>query len=221
MSSKYPRTYHLPWSPGGTNDDKKLPSIDGFLSRPGQENILVITEKLDGSNSCLTTEGVFARSHGKISTHPAFDYLKGIWAGILGQLEPGEEIFGENCFAVHSITYDALSSYFFVFNIRKNGRWLSYDEVVSRAQELGLTTVPLLYRGVILSEKEFISLTNKTMKEKSFFGGEREGFVVRTIDSFKDNDFSTNVAKYVRANHVQTSDHWMHQKITKQVLKKL
>ena len=44
---KYPRTYHLPYSPGATKDDKKLQ--DGwFSSYIGQE--IVITAKLDGEN---------------------------------------------------------------------------------------------------------------------------------------------------------------------------
>ncbi len=40
-----------------------------------------------------------------------------------------------------------------------------------------------------------------------------EGIVVRNIDSFSNLDFNKNVAKYVRANHVQTSQHWSKQKI--------
>ena len=37
---------------------------------------------------------------------------------------------------------------------------------------------------------------------------EVEGFVVRNVDSFAYEDFSKNVAKYVRKNHVQTDEHW-------------
>ena len=35
-----------------------------------------------------------------------------------------------------------------------------------------------------------------------------EGFVVRATGSFKDSNLSMNVAKYVRANHVQTNSTW-------------
>ena len=35
-----------------------------------------------------------------------------------------------------------------------------------------------------------------------------EGFVIRNIDQFKYEDFSKNVGKYVRSNHVQTDEHW-------------
>ena len=47
---KYPRTYHLPWSPGTTADDKKL-SGDWFDMYKGKE--IVITEKLDGENTAI------------------------------------------------------------------------------------------------------------------------------------------------------------------------
>lgn len=213
--SKYPRTYHLPWSPGGTSDDKKLKSVDSFLSKE-----LVITEKLDGANSCLSPQGVFARSHGKITSHPAFDHLKGLWGGIVHLLEEDEEIFGENCFAVHSIAYNELSAYFYVFNIRKNNRWLSFDEVEKRSQELGLSVVPILYRGSIKKESDLERLTESFMKNPSQFGGPIEGMVIRIASGFPDEDFSKSVAKYVRANHVQTDDHWKYQQIVKQTLKK-
>jgi hypothetical protein len=42
----------------------------------------------------------------------------------------------------------------------------------------------------------------------SALGGIREGFVVRTEASFMEDDFGQNVLKYVRANHVQTDEHW-------------
>ena len=33
MSAKYPRTPHLPWSPGASADDKRLSSADHLLDR--------------------------------------------------------------------------------------------------------------------------------------------------------------------------------------------
>jgi len=35
----------------------------------------------------------------------------------------------------------------------------------------------------------------------------------RNIDSFSNVEFNKNIAKYVRANHVQTDQHWSKQKI--------
>lgn len=42
---KYPRTYHLPWSPGTTKDDRIMKDIDTLLN-----NEVVITLKMDGEN---------------------------------------------------------------------------------------------------------------------------------------------------------------------------
>lgn len=66
MSAKYPRTPHLPWSPGGTRDDKRLTVLDQLYGRT-----LVFTEKLDGSNLCLTADAVYARSHSGAPRHPS------------------------------------------------------------------------------------------------------------------------------------------------------
>lgn len=41
----------------------------------------------------------------------------------------------------------------------------------------------------------------------------REGIVVRNREAFHYDDFQSNVAKYVRANHVTSSEHWSHQQI--------
>jgi len=63
-NKKYPRTYHLPWSPGATSDDKRL--FEGWFDNyKGKE--VIITEKIDGSNSCLMNNGVYGRSHAEVS----------------------------------------------------------------------------------------------------------------------------------------------------------
>jgi hypothetical protein len=42
-----------------------------------------------------------------------------------------------------------------------------------------------------------------------------EGIVVRNTESFMYDNFSENVAKAVRKNHVTTDSHWMNSKIIK------
>ena len=46
----------------------------------------------------------------------------------------------------------------------------------------------------------------------------QEGFVVRLVESFKDDDMSTHMAKYVRKNHVQSERHWMASEIIRNKL---
>jgi hypothetical protein len=46
-----------------------------------------------------------------------------------------------------------------------------------------------------------------------------EGFVIRVVDGFWYEDFNKSVAKYVRASHVQSDEHWMHQQIVPNQIK--
>ncbi len=64
---KYPRTYHLPWSPGKASDDKVLQSTADFIGTP-----LIITEKLDGENM-FTRHSIFYYSL------TSFFYLFGVF----------------------------------------------------------------------------------------------------------------------------------------------
>src|SRR5437870_940981 len=97
METKYPRTWHFPFSPGVSGDDHVQDDWESCLA--GKR--LIYTEKLDGGNTMLSRDGVFARSHTAPASHPSFDYLKPIWSAIrasLGNLC----IYGENLYGVHS-----------------------------------------------------------------------------------------------------------------------
>lgn len=209
-SDKYPRTPHLPWSPGGTSDDKRLSSIDNFV---GKE--LLITEKMDGSNVCLTSTNVFARSHSGVPSHASFDLLKAQHAQIKHKIDAGLSVFGEWIYAVHSINYTKLPSYFMIFGVRddETGEWYSWDLVEELAKDLGFPTVPVLFRGYT---SDLEQLTTDLSKNPSTCGPEKEGVVVRILGALEEHTF--NMAKYVRKNHVQTDDHWMHKEITKNLL---
>jgi hypothetical protein len=103
-----------------------------------------------------------------------------------------------------------------VFGIKQKDLWLSYSDTVKRAEELGLSVVPLLYQGQVLSERELKALSQILMNRLSVYGGPREGLVIRHSEAFSDEKFHTSVAKQIRDNHVQTDDHWMHQPIIPQ-----
>ena len=214
MSDKYPRTSHLPWSPGGTKDDRKLANVDTLLHRE-----LVITEKLDGSNVCLEREQVFARSHNDAPRHPSFDALKAVHATLRWQIPAHQQIFGEWLWARHSIAYNRLPAFLLVFGIRDTDKteWLSWDETIAACDVLNLNTVPVLWRGTITAEAKLQKQTEKLLQKRSY-GPEQEGLVVRVASNFADAEFATCVAKWVRAAHVQTSEHWSSQQITRNTL---
>lgn len=218
QSKKYNRTFHLPWSPGGTSDDKRATDISRLIDEP-----IIITEKMDGSNTSLEAGGCFSRSHSGPPTHASFDGLKALQAEIGFQIPSSMQFFGEWCFARHSIEYSALPGYFLLFGIRDldadDALWYSWEEVEEYAKYFELPTVPVLFRGIVSSEKELKDLTEVLMTQPSMCGGIREGVVIRVQREFKDSDFSTSIMKCVRANHVQTTEHWKDQVIIKNKLK--
>jgi hypothetical protein len=108
-SPKYNRTYHVTWSAGATNDDKIADSVQSLINIP-----IVITEKMDGSNTSLERNGCFVRTHSGSPTHISFDGLKALHATIKFKIPDNIQIFGEWCYAKHSIEYSELPGYFFV-----------------------------------------------------------------------------------------------------------
>ena len=217
MNYKYPRTFHLPWSPGGTSDDKIAIDISTLLNVP-----IVISEKCDGSNTCMERKKCFARSHAGAPSHSSFDQFKALHASLKRHINDGLQLFGEYVFARHSIEYSELPGYFLLFGLRdlELNEWTSWEDVKMWANALCIPTVPVLYSGTVHSEKELRQLTELLMKQPSDCGGIREGVVVRLASEFADEDFSKSVMKVVRANHVDpNNDHWLHQEIVKNKLK--
>jgi 5-methylcytosine-specific restriction endonuclease McrA len=200
-SEKYPRTYHLPFSEGATDDDRIQADWQGIL-----QHELVITEKLDGENTCIKSNGVYARSHGAVNRNPWARPIWEVWERIghsLGDLH----IFGENMYAIHSIEYGQLSHYFYVFAIRDGARWLSWDETADYAQILDLPLTLVVSRGHF-NEKILKNIITEQQRNGSLLGGISEGVVCRTAAGFDNADFTHCVLKYVRENHVQTDEHW-------------
>lgn len=205
---KYPRTFHLPFSFGRTDDDRALSDCSQF---EGKE--VVVTVKMDGENTTGYFDGyIHARSIDGRS-HVSRDWVKAHLAPILSELPEGWRICGENLFAKHSIFYKNLKTYFNLFSVwdAKN-RCLSWDETIEWAELLSLQTVPVLYRGIW--DEDLI----KSLYGPTYHDNECEGFVVRNAKAFPYQDFSRNLAKFVRANHVQTNKHWIKTSIIKNKL---
>jgi hypothetical protein len=202
--SKYNRTYHLPWSPGTTSDDRISPSVQSLIGID-----IVITEKLDGENCGMTNDGVYARSHAVFTTSAWSKEVRQLhnWK-IKGQLPDSVFLFGENMEGIHSIEYSNLTSYFYLFGVRDNNIWIPWESVEEYAFLLDPPTVPVLFKGQVSSEKELKELTMSLVTKPSALGGVREGIVVRNANMFHNDDFAENVMKWVRKGHVQTSDHW-------------
>lgn len=204
---KYPRTMHLPWSPGLQNDDRVIESLDGLI---GQE--VVVTEKMDGENTTMYRDYIHARSiDGRY--HASRDWVKAHWAQTcMLQLGPGARICGENVYARHSIAYDDLESYFYAFSYWDHDTCLCWDSSLWLFKHFNITPVKTLWRGDF-SEAAMHEIESNLDMDR------QEGFVVRVVRDFDMSEFPTVVAKYVRKGHVQTDTHWMHNEIIPNGLK--
>lgn len=200
---KYPRTMHLPWSEKMTKDDRLLKDVDHFI---GKE--VVVTLKMDGENTSMYRDHIHARSLDS-GTHPSRKWVKGLWGRMSYEIPEGWRICGENMFAVHTISYTNLASYFYVFSIwDENNNCLSWDETLEYAELLGLQTVPVIYRGPY-DEKLIKEAFNLALK-----GDQRhEGYVVRLTEEYNYSQFRKSLAKFVAGDFIIKHGHWTQQKL--------
>ncbi len=214
ISQKYGRTYHYPFSPGTSSDDRIAHDYWEHLQRIPN---IIHTEKLDGENNCLSKYGVFARSHAAPTVSPWTESLRRLWQMVkydLGELE----IFGENLYAIHSLEYRNLQHHYYVFGVRENNLWLSWEETQFYANMLDLPTVPVIKKESMpvdrkTFETDILTLVNgagtfdpyDTYDQKTTV---MEGIVTRNANSYPVTDFAKNVFKYVKKGHVKTNQHW-------------
>ena len=209
-SRKYCRSLHAQISLGTTSDDRFMPN--GYIASFAQKENLVLTEKLDGQNNCFNKRGVFARSHAAPTQHPWDKPMRERWNLIKNDLND-LEIFGENMYGIHSIAYDRLESYFYVFAVREGDTWLSWEEVKFYAEMLDFPVVPEIDITTPLKDIFDANIDENTVLEnwlKTNIGMSwedsvetpgllagydpktnkpcSEGFVIRNKDSFKTNN---------------------------------
>jgi len=197
---KYSRTRHLPWSAGVGSDDLVCSAETIKNLQDGRR--LIVTEKMDGGNITLTQNGFHARSLD--SRTNAFDVrAKARWAEIAQDIPANFRISAESLWARRSIWYQSLPDVLLVFGIWDGEIALDWDSVQEFTDLLGMHTVPVIYDGCDFQEA--VSVWSRL-----FDDAHSEGFVLRSAASFLYDDFDKNVVKYVRVNHVRTTDDWRH-----------
>lgn len=214
MQRKYGRTYHYPFSPGTTSDDR-------INKRYWQDikliNSLIHTEKLDGENNCLNRYGVFARSHAAPTVSAWTRQIRQRWQLIKNDL--GDiELFGENLYATHSIEYRGLNQDFYLFAVRCKDKWLSWEEVKFYAALFDFACVPeVALNDQGQTEVEYRQAIISLAGGAGYFAPHdvhtglpctMEGLVTRNAAEFPVAVFAQNVFKYVRKDHVKTDRHW-------------
>lgn len=194
MRVHYPRTPHLPWSPGASADDVWVTDSAGLLGRE-----VVVTEKLDGENTTLYSDGLHARSLDS-AHHPSRAWVKSLQGLVGASIPAGWRVCGENLYARHSLPYADLASWFYAFSVWDGDRCLDWDSTVRFTRRRGLPVPAVLWRGVF-DEKALRALPLDLTRQ--------EGYVVRAVAGFTRDEFPARVAKFVRRGHVRTDTHWM------------
>lgn len=175
---------------------------------------VVVEEKLDGANVgiSVTSDGTIrAQSRGRWlepGDHPQFGPLRP-WLHaradqLRSHLSDALIVFGEWCFAVHSVQYDHLPDWFLGFDVldRDDGGFWSSTRRNALLERLDIVPVPELLRGrTSLAELQ----RRLTHTNSSFAAGPLEGLYVRR----ESEDRLIARAKLVRPDFLQQIDeHW-------------
>ena len=196
-ATKYPKTMHFDFSESLQNDDRRLTTLKDF---EGEQ--VIVTEKLDGENATIYNDYYHPRSVID-DGHESRSWLTGFISTFQYMIPKNLRVCGESMYAEHSIRYEELKSFFYVFSIWNNNTniCLSWDMTKKYCDEWGLETVPVLYEGIFDYDK---------IKEiyKSLDYTKQEGIVCRRETLFFMDEFQTRVAKGVRPKHVNTDEHW-------------
>lgn len=208
---RFPHTPHLTWlGPGQPRDDKVLSPAEARELLSGE---VTVEEKVDGANVgfSIDEDGVLrVQNRGSFlergRCHPQFKTLFG-WldprrAAIEDALFPDLMLFGEWCYAVHSVTYTRLPDWFLAFDVydRATGQFWSVEKRDALVEQLGLVTVPRLERGRF-GQKDLEGL----LVQSRLSDAPAEGLYVRRDDG----DYLLARAKLVRAEFTQAiEEHW-------------
>jgi ATP-dependent RNA circularization protein (DNA/RNA ligase family) len=218
---KFPSTPHLAWlGTGPVRGDKVFtsPELSSFLDQP-----LIVEEKLDGANLgiSLAVDGELRFQNrgnwleGKLSNQ--WERLRHWGANHLAALQaflpPNHILFGEWCYARHSVTYNRLPDWFIAFDVVDCGQqrfWstIRRDRLLA---ELGLAVVPQIATGrFTLAE-----LAERLKAPGAFSSEPREGLYLR----LEGPDWLTDRAKLVRSSFTQQiTEHWSSRPLEKNEL---
>lgn len=206
---KYPRTYHLPWSPKRSDDDRTLKDCSQFEGKN-----VVITVKMDGENTSLYKDYFHARSLDG-NHHPSQSWVKNFHAGVSFGIPDGWRFCGENLYAKHSIEYKNLLSYFYLFAIyNEKNECLSWNDTILYGEIMGMSIVPVVYHGVWNEDYA------RNLYQNEINGDKMEGFVVRLADSFPYSQHRKSVAKYVHDSFTIGVHNWRGQAVVPNKLSK-
>ncbi len=189
---KFPHTPHLQWlGSGAPRDDKVLSPAAAARFLAGE---IVVEEKVDGANL-----GISLGPDGRLRPQSRGNYLAPgkshaqwnlLWPWLAEHREALEEglrggliLFGEWCYARHSVPYDALPDWFLAFDIfeTRSGRFWSADRRNQWLQGREVVPIPEITRGRF-SSRQVPSLLGRSRvgqvpMEGIYLRREREGWL--------------------------------------------
>jgi len=214
---KFPTTPHL------LANDKKLARadkmVDSQIRQLFYELPVMIEEKVDGANIgfSLTSDGdILVQNRGNYITadsHSQYrllaEWLARHHESLFELLLPGRILFGEWCYAKHSIYYEKLTDWFLAFDIYdiERRQFLSCQVRHELLQQTQIKEVPTVGHFAKIDE----GLLQALIKEPSrLYDGNIEGLYLR-IDC---SDYLLHRAKIVRGEFTQQiEEHWTKKKL--------
>lgn len=211
---RFPRTPHLAWLGAGEPRDDKVLSPDQVRDLLAGD--VVVEEKVDGANVGFSVDeegrllvqnrgSYLSPQHAHPQFAPLFRWIPARERELIDALFPDLLLFGEWCYAVHTVSYSNLPDWFLAFDVfdRGEGRFWSTARRDELVRQIGLHPVPRLAEGRfdLAGLRGFLSTSRLT-------DGPPEGVYVRRETS----EFLAARAKLVRPEFVQAIDeHWSRQ----------
>lgn len=209
---KFPRTPHIFTAQGvNVRDDKVLTKEEAvhFLSAP-----VVVEEKIDGANigiSFYDLSELKIQNRGNFIEPGFSDQFEQLWTWAYNRMELLERhlegryiLFGEWCYAKHSIHYTQLPDYFVGFDLfdKETGLFLSTKRRNEIFEKMQITEVPLIGQKQYTAS-ELSGLLNTSVS--AFYDGPPEGVYLR-----RENDEQLiGRAKLVNSDFIHhISEHW-------------
>ena len=220
---KFPSTPHLAVLGDAVIREDKVFSTDARLSF--LENEIIVEEKIDGANLGISFNGngeILLQNRGALLLPPYYGQWKKIpeWLNrktdnLFDVLHDQYILFGEWCYAKHSILYNKLPDWFLGFDVfdKQAGRFLSCQRRDELFRQLHIFSVPFIHQGVFTLE-----LLNELFTTAKYGTGPSEGIYLR----HDDEQWLRQRCKLVRPEFVQTIEsHWSSQEIVPNRLRQI
>ncbi|WJV54674.1 RNA ligase family protein [Prodigiosinella aquatilis] len=217
---KFPQTLHL--IAGHNFNFRKDKAFSSFEVKEFLQNEVVLEEKIDGANL-----GISFDKDGKLLLQNRGNYLNKPFSGqwielnnwldkkldsIFDVIEDKYILFGEWCYAKHSIFYTKLPDFYIAFDIydKINNEFLSTKRRNTLLISMGISSAPFIDKGVFTINE----IINKIQKS-NYSSNTSEGIYIR----LENEDTLIRRAKLVRPDFTQNiEEHWASKKIIKNII---